>query len=704
MADQFAPHHFEIRKKSPGDKIIALAGNPNVGKSTVFNALTRSFQHTGNWCGKTVGTAVGYCRTKKRGYALVDIPGAYSLLAHSQEEEVARDYLCFSNPDAVVVVCDATCLERNLNLALQTLEITPNVIVCVNLLDEARRKGISIDLSALEALLGVPVVGVTARKKKTLRKLKNAIDALFDTPLRPRVKTVAYPAPIENAVQILLPSFRCSFLNARWVSLRIMEADETLTRKIGAALKMDLSQSGPLGGGIAKAKDILASDGIGAEAYKDMIVSALVRRAEEIAGQTVIRKDAKYARRDLRLDKVLTSKWGGYPVMLLLLALVFFITIQGANVISDALAGALFSVQEWLMALFTARLNAPGFLSGALVLGVYRVLAWVVSVMLPPMAIFFPLFTLLEDAGYLPRIAYNLDCPFKRCHACGKQALTMCMGFGCNAVGVTGCRIIDSPREKHLAILTNSFVPCNGRYPTLIALITMFFLSGAGGLEPLLCALILSLVIAFSVAVTLLVTRVLSTTVLKGQASSFTLELPPYRRPQFGQVIIRSVLNRTLFVLGRAASVAAPAGLLIYLMANISVGGSSVLALCASFLDPFARLLNLDGVILLAFILGFPANEIVIPIVIMAYMAKGSLVSLSGLAEMKALFIQNGWNWTTAVSVMLFSLMHWPCSTTLITIRKETGSARWTWLAFLLPTLCGLFVCFLFSMVVRLFP
>ena len=353
---------------------------------------------------------------------------------------------------------------------------------------------------------------------------------------------------------------------------------------------------------------------------------------------------------------------------------------------------------------FFQYLHAPEWLHGILVLGVYRVLAWVVSVMLPPMAIFFPLFTLLEDAGYLPRVAYNLDKPFKRCCACGKQALCMCMGFGCNAAGIIGCRIIDSPRERMLAILTNNFVPCNGRFPTLIAILTMFFVGTAGGVgSSLLSAVLLTAVIVFGVAVTFAVTKLLSKTLLKGIPSSFTLELPPYRKPQIGKVIVRSVFDRTLFVLGRAICVAAPAGMVIWLMANITIGDASVLNHCASFLNPFARLMGLDGVILIAFILGFPANEIVIPIVIMAYMEQGSILDLSSLAQMKELFVANGWTWITAISTMLFSLMHWPCSTTLLTIKKETGSWKWTALAVLIPASIGFVSCILFSAAAHLF-
>ena len=419
--------------------------------------------------------------------------------------------------------------------------------------------------------------------------------------------------------------------------------------------------------------------------------------AEKIAAETVNTDYPDYNERDRRLDRIFTSRVTGYPVMIGLLALIFWLTITGANYPSRLLSDLLFSIQDQLTAVFTAA-GAPSWLHGMVVLGIYRSLAWIISVMLPPMAIFFPLFTLLEDSGYLPRIAFNLDKPFQCCQACGKQALTMAMGFGCNAAGVTGCRIIDSPRERLIAILTNSFVPCNGRFPTLIALISMFLVvMPEGPLSSLTSSLMLTLFILLGITMTFFASRLLSATILKGVPSSFTLELPPYRRPQIGKVIIRSVFDRTLFVLGRAACVAAPAGLVIWLMANISVGSGSLLSHCAHFFDPFARLLGLDGVILTAFLLGLPANEIVMPIILMAYTAQGSLMDFSSLTELRQLLTANGWTWITAVCTILFSLMHWPCSTTLLTIHKETGSWKWTLIAFLLPTLFGMALCFLFA-------
>ena len=696
-----------IQKQAPGDKVVALAGNPNVGKSTVFNALTGLNQHTGNWPGKTVASAQGRCATRENAYILVDIPGTYSLMAHSAEEEVARNFICFGGADAVVVVCDATCLARNLNLVLQTLEITPNVVVCVNLMDEAARKGIRLDLELLSARLGVPVVGAAARRKKTLAGLLGALDRVCGDPGgRGRAPlAVRYPQAVENAVALLQPVVekRCGGgLSSRWLSLKLLEGDPTLGGELRARLGRDPLQDPEVSAALVKARAELAAQGIGGDRFKDLVVAALVKAADGVCQGAVLTRGHPYAALDRRLDRLLTSRLTGYPVMLLLLAGIFWLTITGANYPSQLLAQGLFWVQDRLTELFLY-LHAPAWLHGALVLGVYRVLAWVVSVMLPPMAIFFPLFTLLEDAGYLPRVAYNLDRPFKRCCACGKQALCMCMGFGCNAAGVIGCRIIDSPRERLLAILTNNFVPCNGRFPTLIALLTMFFVGAAGGaFSSLLSALLLTGVIVLGVSMTFVMTRLLSKTLLRGVPSSFTLELPPYRRPQIGRVLLRSVFDRTLFVLGRAAAVAAPAGLVIWLMANVTVGGASVLNHCAAFLDPLARLLGLDGVILLAFLLGFPANEIVIPIVIMAYMAQGSLVDLGDLAQMKALFAANGWTWATAVSTMLFSLMHWPCSTTLLTIKKETGSWKWTALAAALPTAAGALACMAFTAAVRL--
>ncbi len=429
--------------------------------------------------------------------------------------------------------------------------------------------------------------------------------------------------------------------------------------------------------------------------------AALAAYAGSLCQEVLPAAGEAYSRRDRRLDRWLTGRYTAYPVMLLLLLLVFFITIVGANYPSAWLATGFAYVKDGLRYLLSL-LTAPPWLSGLLVDGAFSVLSEVVSVMLPPMAIFFPLFTLLEDSGYLPRIAYNLDRPFCTCRACGKQALTMCMGFGCNAAGVVGCRIIDSPRERMLATLTNSLVPCNGRFPALLSLIAMFLVGTAGGLAAsALAALLLLFFILLGVGMTLLSTRLLSATLLRGLPSSFALELPPYRRPQVGRVIVRSLFDRTVYVLARAAVVALPAGCLIWLMANLTLGGSSLLQHAAAFFDPFATLLGLDGVILLAFLLGLPANEIVLPLILMGYLSAGTPVELGGLGEMRALLVENGWTPVTALCTALFFLFHWPCSTTLLTIKKETGRWRYTILAALLPTAIGMLLCMLVAGIAR---
>lgn len=697
-----------IKKRQPGDRVIALAGNPNVGKSTAFNELTGMHQHTGNWPGKTVVNAQGYCEFEGKGFVLVDLPGCYSLFAHSAEEEAARDFLCFGGADAAAVVCDATCLERNLNLVLQTLEITPKAVVCVNLLDEARRKGVKVDLARLSKLLGVPVVGTEARQKKGLDLFMRRVAQMAALPRKKtRAPAVEYPAEIERAVGLLLPETErlCGeALDPRWLALRLLEGcdaqlEAALEEKLGRSPLSDPAVSEKL----ALALEDLSLCGLTREMLCDKIVSAIVNQAETIAKEVVTIEGAGYSNLDRRLDRLFTSRATGFPILLLLLLLIFWLTIAGANAPSALLSSGLFWLGDRLREL-VAWLGAPAWLTGLLVDGMYKTLAWVVSVMLPPMAIFFPLFTLLEDLGYLPRVAFNLDRGFRACGACGKQALTTAMGFGCNAAGVVGCRIIDSPRERLIAILTNNFVPCNGRLPMLISIITMFFIGTAGGLgESALSALLLLGVILLGLSMTFAISKLLSSTVLKGVPSSFTLELPPYRRPQIGKVILRSIFDRTLFVLGRAAAVAAPAGLLIWALANVETGGVTLLSRFAGFLDPFARLFGLDGVILMAFILGLPANEIVIPIIIMTYMAQGSLVDMTDLSALHALLTQNGWTWVTALCTMVFSLMHWPCSTTCMTIWKETKSLKWTAAAFAIPTVCGLILCFFISSIAGLF-
>ncbi len=605
----------KLLRRSEDEIIIALAGNPNVGKSTLFNELTGMRQHTGNWSGKTVGIAEGVCRYEEKEIRIIDLPGTYSLSPHSAEEEVARDIICSSIPDSVAIVCDATTLERNLILVLQTLSFTSSVIVCVNLIDEAQKKGISVDTDILGDILGVPVVSMSARSKKG----------------------------VEDAARLF-----------------------------------------------ASAKEIKKRD---TELYED---TELAKKAEEIANACIVKVPTKRELRDRKIDRLLCGKITAFPIMFILLALIFWLTIEGANYPSSFLARGAFYIQDILMRVMVY-IGAPAWLRELLVLGVWRTLAWVVAVMLPPMAIFFPLFTLLEDLGYLPRVAFNLDRCFKKCDACGKQALTMCMGFGCNAAGVVGCRIIDSRRERIIAMLTNVFVPCNGRFPTIIALISIFFISASGIGDSMISALLLSAVIIFGILLTFAVSKLLSSTLLRGTPSSFTLELPPYRAPQVGKLIIRSILDRTVHVLGRAVAVAAPAGAIIWIFANLTINDKTLLFYCTDFIDPFASLMGLDGTILFAFILALPANEIVIPIILMSYSASGTLIDYGSISELGNILRANGWTAVTALSTIIFMLCHFPCSTTLITIKKESGSVGWTFLAALLPTAIGIILCMIIS-------
>lgn len=581
----------------------------------------------------TVSYAQGQFSFHDIQFSVTDLPGIYSFDTRTEEEAITKTFVMSCEYDVLVLVCDATCLERGLHLLHQTTSLLskkcpPMQILCVNLCDEAAKKGIIIDFPLLEKELGIPVVPCSARERDGLELLKHTLSTC-------KTDTVnCYPLTQTEDSQnpVCIPEFSPATLTA----------------------------------------------------------------------QAVCYTNINYRKKEEQLDRIFTGRVTGVLCMLLLLTGIFWLTISGANELSALLWNLFFRFEAILVQLARAA-HFPEWFIGASIYGVYRVVAWIISVMLPPMAIFFPLFTLLEDFGLLPRIAFNMDGAFHACGACGKQCLTMAMGLGCNAVGVTGCRIIESPRERFLAILTNSLVPCNGRFPLLITMISLAALSMTAFSVPaslfitLVPAITLTCLILLGILATLAASYVLSHTLLKGMPSSFTLELPPYRCPQIKKVIIRSIFDRTIFVLGRAVLVAAPSGLFIWILANTCYGSQTLLQLFSGLLDPLGHIMGLDGVILMAFLLGFPANEIVLPILLMAYLQSGQLVEMGDNRTLLTLLLANGWTMKTFLCMALFSLFHWPCSTTCLTIKKETGSWCWTAIAILLPTLIGFSLCVMVS-------
>lgn len=650
---------------------VALIGNPNVGKSTLFNELTGLHQHTGNWTGKTVGSKVGYKKYKNQEFEFYDLPGTYSLIPHSEEEQVTSDFILSKNYDIALVVCDPMCLERNLNLVFQTLEVFEKVVVCINLLDEAKKNKISVDINKISTYLGTKVVGISAREKI-------GIETLLDSLLNVNINnfTIKYSEEIEDSIRIIN-----EYTNSRFEAIKMIieNKNRNLMFKIDQIYKY------------------LYENNIN---FNDEIMLTITKECEKLTDK-VVKKEKINIKHNL--DKLLTNKITGIPIMILMLMVIFWISIVAANYPSEFLFNMFNNLGIFLKGL-CINLKIPKEIYIPLLEGVYRVLTWVVSVMLPPMSIFFPLFTLLEDYGILPRIAFNLDGYFEKNGTCGKQALTMCMGIGCNAVGVTGTRIIDSKRERLIAILTNCFIPCNGRFPTLIAILTMFFsVTNNNVLNTTINVCLLTLIILLSIFVTFIISKLLSNSILKGKNSFFILELPPYRKPQIGKILTRSLIDRTLKILLRAIIVSAPAGLIIWLLTNIDINGINILNHIASILNPVGLLIGLDGIILTAFILSFPANEIVIPIILMGYMSTGVMINISDLNIIKYLFINNGWNIVTALCMTVFVVFHFPCSTTMITIYKETKSIKWTILSFILPLSMGFFLCLFINLISLIF-
>ncbi len=641
---------------------ILLCGNPNVGKSSLFNILTHSHEHTGNWTGKTVELASK--KIKKTHYTLVDLPGIYSLSDLSDEEKITKNTLLFDDYEKIIYVCDASSIEKNLNLLLQILQINRNVILCINMIDEVEEKGIKIDYKKLESILNIKIIKCSTKNKIGINELINSLSE--DTYSN---YSFYYSECLEekiSKVESLLPKY----FNNRFIAIKVLENDTSLVDYIYERYGINIIDE--------ELSYYLRS--INSEEVSNEISIKLNSISSSISKETINVKDKEMS----KLDKVFSNKLYCILSLCLIMFGIFLITIVLANYPSDLLS-KLFSWIEGIL-YNLCKDSIPKFIYEPLLFGIYRIVTYIISVMFPPLVIFFFLFTYAEETGILPRIAFNLDGICKCCNCHGKQSLTMCSGFGCNACAIVGSRIIDSKRDRLLAIITNSFIPCNGRFPMIIALISMFFTNSN---NKLLVSFYLMLFVLFSIIISFLTSFILSKTLLKGYSGFFILELPDYKKVKLSRILKNSFVYKSLSILKKAILVSIPSGLIIWLMTNIKVNNVSVFSGVSTILEPFGRLLGMDGNIILSFLLGLPANEIVLPIMIMGYLNTSSISLLTESVNIKNIFINNGWTFITAINVILFSIMHFPCGTTLLTIKKEVGT-KWMIYSFLVPLLLGI--------------
>ena len=658
---------------------VVLLGNPNVGKTSIFNALTKSNEHTGNWTGKTVDFANKKYTYNKQIYNLIDLPGTYSLYSYSKEEEVTRDYIYFEKYDTILIVIDSTLLERNMNLVLETLEINKNAILCLNLIDLANKKGINIDTKKLEKELGIPVIKVCSNNKKDITRLKKVIEKNINKKSNPY--TLQYSKEINKCIRKINKE-----IDNKELSKLLLQNNKNLNDIIYKKYNLDKE----------KIENIISNCNLYLEKkdinYNEERLILINNTSNIIANNVCNSSNYKIP----LLDKIFNSKLLGIPFLLLILLIILWITIIGSNYPSSLLFNLLFKFNNYLSN-FLITINTPAIIHNIIINGILKTLFWVISVMLPPMIIFFPLFAILEESGILPRIAFNTDKIFKNCNCHGKQSLTMCMGLGCNVCGVNACRIIDSKKERLIAIITNSFIPCNGRFPSLITIITMFLVTGS--LVNIKVGIILALFLILSFVITLLISKLLSKTLLKGYSSSFILEMPSFKKTRLKKIIVDTFIEKIFVILKRAILITIPTGIIIWLLSNININYINILSYITNFLDPIAKIFNIDGTILFAILLSFPANEIIIPIILMSYLNGTSLMEYESIKELKEIFVNNGWTIKTAISTLILIMFHFPCSNTLISIKKETNSIKWTIISFILPFIIGLLLCLIISII-----